>query len=132
MVYLDTSVVLAQLLAEDVRPPAALWDQPLVASRLTEYELITRLRALDLSGTEEALASFRAQVSLIDLSDALVRESFESLPKGLRTLDALHLASALFLRDQGVDVRIATYDGRLAAAASEMGFGLYPLDLPPG
>ena len=39
MIYLDTSVVLAQLLAEDHRPPTALWSETLVASRLMEYEI---------------------------------------------------------------------------------------------
>ena len=39
MIYLDTSVVLAQLLAEDRIPPAGLWRQSLVSSRLLQYEL---------------------------------------------------------------------------------------------
>lgn len=34
MVYLDTSVVLAHLLAENRSPPDHLWREPLVASRL--------------------------------------------------------------------------------------------------
>jgi hypothetical protein len=46
VIYLDTSVVLAQLLAEDRRPPAALWTEVLVSSRLLEYELATRLAEL--------------------------------------------------------------------------------------
>ena len=49
MIYLDTSVVLAQLLAEDHRPPAALWSETLVSSRLMEYEIWTRLHARTLA-----------------------------------------------------------------------------------
>ena len=45
MIYLDTSVALAQLLAEDRTPPASLWREPLVSSRLLEYELWTRVHA---------------------------------------------------------------------------------------
>ena len=30
MIYLDSSVALAHLLAEDRFPPEALWDQPLI------------------------------------------------------------------------------------------------------
>ena len=45
MIYVDTSVVLAHLLAEDRRPPAGLWNETLAASRLTEYEIRTRLNA---------------------------------------------------------------------------------------
>lgn len=37
MIYLDTSVALAHLLAEDRQPPASLWDETLVSSRLLEY-----------------------------------------------------------------------------------------------
>jgi len=39
VIYLDTSVALAYLLAEDRRPPDSLWENPLVSSRLLEYEL---------------------------------------------------------------------------------------------
>ncbi len=49
MIYLDSSVALAQLFAEDRRPPSTLWAQPLVASRLLEYEVWTRLNARGLS-----------------------------------------------------------------------------------
>ena len=49
MIYLDTSVALAHLLAEDRRPPASLWSETLVASRLLEYEIRTRLHARDLA-----------------------------------------------------------------------------------
>jgi len=38
MTYVETSVILAQLLAEDRYPPESLWADPLVSSRLTEYE----------------------------------------------------------------------------------------------
>lgn len=41
MIYLDSSVALAHLLVEDRVPPAALWAEPLVSSRLLEYELWT-------------------------------------------------------------------------------------------
>ena len=45
MIYVDTSVVLAHVLAEDRIPPSALWDQPLISSRLTQYETWCRLHA---------------------------------------------------------------------------------------
>lgn len=43
-------------------------------------------------------------------------------PAPVRTLDALHLASAEFLRAQGQSVAIASYDDRLLEAARRMGF----------
>src|SRR6185295_19775068 len=48
LIYLDTSVALAQLLAEDRAPPQSLWQEPLISSRLIEYELWTRIHALGL------------------------------------------------------------------------------------
>lgn len=43
----------------------------------------------------------------------------------IRTLDALHLASAEFLRGQGHPVVLASYDERLIAAAAKLGFSIY-------
>jgi hypothetical protein len=51
--YLDSSVALAHLLVEDRVPPAALWAEPLVSSRLLEYELWTRIHARRLGGSHE-------------------------------------------------------------------------------
>ena len=45
----------------------------------------------------------------------------EPFPTPVRTLDAMHLASADFLRHRGQDVTLATYDDRLAAAARRIG-----------
>jgi hypothetical protein len=36
VIYLDTSVALAHLLAEDCAPPESIWQEVLVASRLFE------------------------------------------------------------------------------------------------
>ena len=47
MIYVDTSVALAHLLAEDRRPPEALWTEELVTSRLLEYELWNRLHQME-------------------------------------------------------------------------------------
>ena len=43
MIYLDSSVALAHLLAEDRYPTDALWRQPLVSSRLLECEVWNRI-----------------------------------------------------------------------------------------
>jgi hypothetical protein len=47
MIYLDTSVALAHLLAEDRHPPDGLWTEVLVSSRLIEYEVWTHLASAD-------------------------------------------------------------------------------------
>ena len=66
MIYLDTSAALAQLLAEDRRPPASLWDETLVASRLMEYEVWTRLHARGLVESHgEAARGLIGRIALV-------------------------------------------------------------------
>jgi predicted nucleic acid-binding protein len=128
MIYLDTSVALAHLLAEDREPPAELWREPLVASRLLEYELWVRLHALDLMATHgEAARTVLERIATLELIAPVLERAVEPFPAPVRTLDALHLASADFLRQQGVSVRVATYDQRLSEAARAMGLGTYDL-----
>ena len=118
MIYLDTSVALAQLLAEDCLPPSSLWAEPLVASRLLEYEIWTRLNArrLDRSHGEEARALIQ-RVALIELAPPVLERAVEPFPVPVRTLDALHLASISFLLGRGQTIELASYDERLVAAA---------------
>ena len=118
MIYLDTSVALAQLLAEDCSPPSSLWAGPLVASRLLEYEIWTRLNAqrLNRSHGEEARALIQ-RVALIELAPPVLERALEPFPVPVRTLDALHLASITFLLGRGQSVKLASYDERLVIAA---------------
>ena len=128
MIYLDTSVALAHMLAEDRAPPPSLWQQPLVASRLLEYEIWTRLhaRGLGRSHGEEARALI-GRVALIELAPPILVRALDPFPVAVRTLDALHLASIEFLRVRGQTIDLATYDGRLSAAARALGITLFPL-----
>ena len=126
MIYLDTSVALAQLLAEDVRPPAELWREHLVASRLVEYELWTRLHARGLAGSHgDAARLLLGRVNLLELAQPVLARALKPFPTPVRTLDALHLASAMFLRERGHDVALATYDARMSAAAEAMGLEVF-------
>src|ERR1700730_43043 len=118
VIYLDTSVALAHLLAEDRSPPDALWQGPLIASRLLEYELWNRIhaRGLGRSHGEEARALI-GHVALIELAPPVLARALEPFPVPVRTLDALHLASIEFLRARGQTVELASFDERLLAAA---------------
>lgn len=121
MIYLDTSVALAHLLAEDRRPPDGLWGEPLVSSRLLEYEAWNRIHALGLAGSHgEALRLLIGRLALLELAPPVLARALEPFPATVRTLDALHLASVDFLRGQGVKLELATYDDRMAAAARAM------------
>jgi predicted nucleic acid-binding protein len=127
-VYLDSSVVLAHVLAEGRRPPDSLWDEYLISSRLLEYESWCRLKYRGVADSHgEALRGLLERVIKLELLEPVVGEPLAETPPTLRTLDALHLASARFLMDEGQKVRLATYDRRLASAAEAAGIELYPL-----
>jgi hypothetical protein len=126
LIYLDTSVALAHLLAEDRRPPDALWANHLVASRLLEYEVWTRLHARGLAATHaDAARLLLARLSLVELAPVVLERALQPFPTAVRTLDALHLATAGFLRERGHAVEVATYDARLLDGASAMGLPLW-------
>ncbi len=126
MIYLDTSVALAQLLGEDRCPPEAMWAEPLFSTRLIEYEIWTRLRAKKLGRSHADDASaLLARVAMIELAPHVLARALEAFPVPVRTLDALHLASLVFLRAQRQDAKLASYDDRLVAAAEALRIPIY-------
>jgi len=126
LIYLDTSVALAHLLAEDRQPPEKIWDELLISSRLLEYEIWTRIHAHKLARSHaEEVRSLLGRIALVELSPPVLTRALEPFPKPVRTLDALHLASMDFLSKQGQTVALANYDGRMIDAARALRFTLY-------
>lgn len=129
MIYLDTSVALAGLLAEDRQPPESLWTHPLVSSRLLEYELWTRLHAWRMGDTHgDAARILLAKLALVELAPPILARALEPFPMAVRTLDAMHLAAMEFLRRNGQNIALASYDARLNEVAARMGFDLFDLN----
>jgi len=121
LIYVDTSVALAQLLAEDRQPPASLWGETLVASRLLEYEIWTRLHARKVADSHgEAARNLVGRIALLELAPPILARAMDPFPHPIRTLDALHLASLQYLIEQRQKVRLASYDRRMLAAAEAM------------
>lgn len=123
MIYLDTSVALAYLLAEDRRPPAGIWQKTLVSSRLISYEIWVRLNARRLAATHgEAANRLLGRVGMLELSPVVLARALDSFPGDaqVRTLDALHLASCAYLLDNGQPVALASYDVRMNSVAHAM------------
>jgi uncharacterized protein len=128
LIYLDTSVALAHLLAEDVSPPEKLWQESLVSSRLIEYQIWTRIHARKLVRSHgDEVRSLLGRVALIELAPAVLVRALEPFPKPVRTLDAIHLASMDFLHKQGQAVSLASYDDRMTTAARALRFPIYQL-----
>jgi hypothetical protein len=131
LIYLDSSVALAQLLGEDTRPPPRLWEEDLVSSRLLEYEVWTRANALGRRAeVEDAVHELLSEVDLIELAPPVLSRALEPFPVRVRTLDALHLATLDFLRRQKQTVVLATYDRHMGAAARSLDFPLFALEVP--
>jgi predicted nucleic acid-binding protein len=128
LIYLDTSVALAHLLAEDRVPSEELWQEPLISSRLIEYEIPTRIHALKLARSHgDEVRSLLGRIALVELSLPVLARALEPFPKPVRTLDAIHLASMDFIRKQGQSITLASYDGRQISAARALRFSIYAL-----
>lgn len=126
MIYLDSSVALAHLLAEDRAPPESLWRESLIPSRLLQYEIWNRLNVRKLGRSHgEAARTLIGRVALIELAPPVLERALAPFPLPVRTLDALHLASIEFLLARGQSPELATYDDRLVAAASAFGIPLF-------
>ena len=129
MIYIDTSVALAHLFAEDRRPPAGLWNETLVASRLVQYEVWTRVHERNVAESHgDAATAILGRIALLELTPSVLSRALAPFPLPLRTLDALHVASIEYLRGQAQTVELATYDRRMTDAARAMGIPL--LELP--
>ena len=123
MIYVDSSAVLAQILAENVRPPESMWGQPLITSRITTYETWTRVNARGLTRSHgDDLRHVLERMALVELSPSVLARALEPWPVALRTLDSLHLATMEWLRQQGQHVELACFDARLIDAAARLGF----------
>jgi len=128
VIYLDSSVVLAQLLVEDRVPPERLWGETLTASRLLEYEVWTRIHARRLGASHgDAVRMLIGRIALVELAPPVLLRALDPFPRPVRTLDALHLASIEFLRSQGQTPTLASYDARLVAAARALKIPIYDL-----
>jgi predicted nucleic acid-binding protein len=118
VIYLDTSVALAQLLAEDRSPPPEFWLQDRITSRLLEYELWNAIHRRRLTKSHgEAARQMVESLAMAELSRDILRRAIEPFPTTVRTLDAIHLATVLFLRERGLQIELATYDRRMTEAS---------------
>jgi hypothetical protein len=123
VIYIDSSVALAQLLFEARAPRASLWREWLVSSRLLEYELWNRVHAYRLTLTRaHDITAMLAVVDMIEMTGPVLARALEPFPVAVRTLDGLHLATLDSLhRNAGEPVQLASYDNRLIAAARALG-----------
>jgi hypothetical protein len=123
--YIDASAAM-KLVVEEPESWAladALAGDQLISSEICRVELGRVLRRLGLGqGAELLVRGVVERIELLRLDDQILDRASEVGPTDLRTLDAIHLASALAIGRE-LDA-VVTYDRRLAAAAEEAGFAV--------
>lgn len=130
--YVDSSVALRIALgSRDALPDWQSWS-PAISSGLIEVEclrtldrlcLVENIRPETLMSRRQWIYSFLAAMEIIEVSAVVLSRAAQPLPVPLKTLDAIHLASAMLWRETTHDeVDLATHDGSLALAARAMGF----------
>ncbi len=118
MLYLDTSAAVKLLIEEKESSAlrAYLSDHDWASSVLVRTELVRALLRVDDSVVPRAL-DMLAQGSLLVIDTQVLDTAARLSPPSLRSLDAIHLASALELRDE-LTAFIAYDDGLLSAASA--------------
>jgi predicted nucleic acid-binding protein len=133
LIYLDASALVKLVVDEPESAALAEWlddrpEQPLCTSVIGKVEV---LRASRRHGSQ-ALAvasSVLAELALVPTDSAMLELAASLEPAGLRTLDALHLASAAGL---GGDLaHLVAYDDRLSEAARLLGLPVAQPGSPP-
>jgi predicted nucleic acid-binding protein len=135
-VYVDSSVLLRVVLGEPGR--LRIWSAitTAVSSELIRLECLRTIdRARIHLGLEDRrVAQYRADVlevvdsfRLVALDTVVLDRASSPFPTMLGTLDAIHLASALLVRDEVDDLAFATHDAELGVAATAIGFAVHGL-----
>jgi len=131
-VYLDTSVVLRRLLRQrNAFRGWGDWDGA-YSSVIMRVETLRTVDRLRLDGTIDdgervaivaELGRAIQRICLVPLSNSILDRAGQPFPTVLKTLDALHLSSALAAREHiGTDTLFLTHDRQLALGARSMGF----------
>lgn len=122
--YLDSSAIVKLIISEpgseSLAHASSGWG-PLVSSKIAHTEV---RRALLRAGVQDAVrcAEVLESIGLVAVSDEVLSKAATMLPATLRSLDAIHIATASLL---GNDLaQLCTYDLRMAAAAEAAGLAV--------
>lgn len=124
VIYLDSSAIVKLVVNE---PESTALRQflgernPLVSSALARTEVSRAVLALS-SPTQKAAQQVLGRIDLLRVTNLILNIAGTLQPDSLRTLDAIHLASALSLEDSLAD--FVCYDHRLSQAAADQGWAI--------
>lgn len=132
LAYIDTSILLRHVLGEPnafqpLKRLKTAWASELL--RVEALRTIDRLRLHTPLSSEEVairistLIAMLANLNEVPLQPPILRQAAQPLLTVVGTLDALHLATALLVREQiGQNLLFLTHDHRQATAARAAGF----------
>ena len=122
LIYLDSSSIIKLVIRETESTALIEFLRQRPQRTSSAVARVEVLRSLHRAGATQAELDHAVEIlrrlALIRINDAVLESAAELEPFDLRSLDALHLASALSLQP---DLEgIVTYDKRLAAAAQSL------------
>jgi len=123
VIYIDTSALVKLLFEEPESLALTDWltlraDVPKVSSDLATVELLRTCRRIDDDVLDDA-KRLLGGIDLLPIDHAVVEQAGAISPRELRSLDAIHLASAMSLRAELTD--FVAYDSLLCSAATAAG-----------
>jgi predicted nucleic acid-binding protein len=127
LIYLDSSAILKLIVLE--RETSALVSvladhSERASSVLARVEVLRALRRGGASVSERRRAvDVLARIALLHVDDDILESAAELESADLRSLDAIHIATALSIQSELAGV--VTYDQRFSAAAKRAGLSIY-------
>jgi predicted nucleic acid-binding protein len=123
VIYFDTSALVKLVFEETESAALVEWlsereDVPKVSSDLSTVELLRTCRRVDDAAVEGANLLLGG-IDLLPMDRAIVEKAASLVPTELRSLDAIHLASALSVKANLT--ALVAYDVRLCSAAAQAG-----------
>jgi predicted nucleic acid-binding protein len=129
VIFLDSAAIVKMIRREAESAALETWlarhaDKELVASALVLTEVPRALRRSD-PGRLAAVPTVLARLDRVPVDDTVLATAAAYADPMLRTLDAIHLASAQSLTLEGLTVTaFVTYDKRLLTAAADIGLAV--------
>jgi predicted nucleic acid-binding protein len=143
--YAESSAALAWLLEQEHGALVAdtlAQAELVIASDLTLIEcdrvliravMLAELHESDAVHRQARLAAVSTRWTLLGLDEEIIERARRPFPsEPVRTLDAIHLASALTARKAVSELAMLSLDGRVRRAADSLGFVLIPSDAELG
>ena len=124
MIYLDTSALVKLIRREEASDALGDWlderiDLRWITSTVTEVELARAIRVAAPEGLP-AVPSVLARLDRFEIDPVVRSTAAAYADSGLRTLDAIHLATAQTAAAVAPLTAFVTYDSRLAEAAQRL------------